>query len=74
MTALKLTKIGNSIGVVLPKEALTQMRAGLGDTVHLTETPGGVRLTAYDPDFERQMAAARKIMRKHRNALRELAK
>ncbi len=49
MTALKLTKIGNSIGIILPKEALTQMRAGAGDTVHLSETPGGVRLTSYDP-------------------------
>jgi len=74
MTTLKLTKIGNSVGVILPKEALTRMRASVGDTVHLSETPGGVRLTSYDPDFELQMTAARKIMRKRRNALRELAK
>jgi putative addiction module antidote len=74
MIALKLRKIGNSVGVVLPAEALTQMRAGLGDTVYLTEAVGGVRLTPYDPSFERQMNAARKIMRKNRNVLRELAK
>ena len=74
MTALKIIKIGNSVGVILPKEALTQMHAELGDTVYLTEASGGVRLTPYDPDFEQQMAAARKIMRKRRNVLRELAK
>ncbi|MFZ0559218.1 MAG: AbrB/MazE/SpoVT family DNA-binding domain-containing protein [Methylovirgula sp.] len=74
MTALKLRKIGNSVGVVLPAEALAQMEAGLGDTVYLTKTVGGVRLTPYDPDFEKQMKVARKVMRKRRNLLRELAK
>jgi putative addiction module antidote len=74
MTALKLRKIGNSVGVVLPAEALAQMHAGLGDIVHLTEAVGGVRLTPYDPAFEQQMDAARKVMRKRRNVLRELAK
>jgi putative addiction module antidote len=74
MTALKLTKIGNSVGLVLPKEALAQMNVGLGDTVHLTKTVGGVRLTPYDPEFEKQMEVARKVMRKRRNLLRELAK
>jgi putative addiction module antidote len=74
MFALKLRKIGNSVGLVLPAEALAQMHAGLGDTVYLTETTGGMRLTAYDPAFEKQMAAARTIARKNRNVLRELAK
>jgi putative addiction module antidote len=74
MTALKLRKIGNSVGVVLPAEALALMGAGLGDTVYLTKTVGGVRLTPYDPDFEKQMEVARKVMRKRRNLLRELAK
>ncbi|MFZ3176951.1 MAG: AbrB/MazE/SpoVT family DNA-binding domain-containing protein [Methylovirgula sp.] len=74
MTALKLRKIGNSVGVVLPAEALAQMEAGLGDTVYLTKTVGGVRLSPYDPDFEKQMKVARKVMRKRRNLLRELAK
>lgn len=74
MTALKLRKIGNSVGVVLPTEVLAKMRAGLGDTLHLTETVGGIRLTPYDPEFEKQMDVARTIMRKRRNLLRELAK
>lgn len=74
MIALKLRKIGNSVGVVLPAEALAQMNAGLGDTVYLTKTVGGVRLTPYDPAFEEQMAVARNVMRKRRNLLRELAK
>jgi putative addiction module antidote len=74
MTALKLRKVGNSIGLVLPAEALALMHAGLGDIVHLTETVGGVRLTPYDPPFEKQMTLARKVMKKNRNVLRELAK
>ena len=74
MTALKLRRVGNSVGLVLPAEALVQMHAGLGDTVYLTETVGGVRLTPYDPAFERQMNAVRKVARKRRNLLRELAK
>ncbi|MBV9065877.1 MAG: AbrB/MazE/SpoVT family DNA-binding domain-containing protein [Methylobacteriaceae bacterium] len=74
MTALKLRKIGNSVGLVLPKEALARLRVEAGDTVHMTEVPGGVRLTPYDPVFERQMAVARKIMKRNRNVLRELAK
>jgi putative addiction module antidote len=74
MLTLKLTKIGNSTGLVLPKEALTQMNVGPGDTVFLIRTADGFRLTPYDPEFEDQMTRARKIMKKRRAALRELAK
>ncbi|MBI3707281.1 MAG: AbrB/MazE/SpoVT family DNA-binding domain-containing protein [Proteobacteria bacterium] len=74
MLALKLTKIGNSTGLVLPKEALAQLKVSAGDTVFLTQTADGYRLTPYDAQFERQMQAARKIMKKRRAALRELAK
>ena len=74
MIALKITKVGNSAGLLLPKEALSKLRVEQGDTVYLTETPDGFRITPYDPDFERQMTAARKLMRKHRKALRELAR
>ncbi|MGH6817631.1 MAG: AbrB/MazE/SpoVT family DNA-binding domain-containing protein [Methylovirgula sp.] len=74
MTALKLCKIGNSVGLVLPKEVLGQMNAQVGDTVHLTKTVGGVRLTTYDPAFEEQIKAMRTVMRENRNVLRELAK
>jgi putative addiction module antidote len=72
--ALKITKIGNSSGLLLPKEALAKLRVEQGDTVYLTETPDGFRITPYDPEFERQMTLARKVMRKHHNALRKLAK
>ncbi|PJI41060.1 AbrB/MazE/SpoVT family DNA-binding domain-containing protein [Ferrovibrio sp.] len=74
MFALKLTQIGNSTGVVLPKDALAQLKVEKGDTLYLTETADGFRLTPYNPEFERQMEAARKIMKEHRDVLRELAK
>jgi putative addiction module antidote len=72
--ALKLTAIGNSVGAVLPKEALAKLKVSKGDTLFLTESPDGYRLTPYNPEFEAQMNAARAIMKKRRNALRELAK
>ena len=74
MIALKLTQIGNSVGVVIPKEALARLKLGKGDTIYLTESPDGFRLTPYHPDFEAQMAAARYVMKKHRDVLRQLAK
>lgn len=74
MQALKLTQIGNSIGVILPKEVLARLKLEKGDTVYLTDTPGGVTITPHDPDFEAQMDAARKIMKSRRAVLRELAK
>jgi putative addiction module antidote len=74
MYTLKLTQIGNSVGVVLPKEALAQLKLQKGDTVFLTDAPGGFRLTSFDPAFEAQMTAARAIMKRRRNVLRELAK
>ena len=74
MFALKLTQIGNSTGVVLPKDALAKLNVEKGDTLYLTETPAGFRLTPYNPEFESQMEAARKIMKEHREVLRELAK
>lgn len=72
--ALKLTQIGNSVGVILPKEVLTRMRLEKGDTVFLTESPDGFRITGYDPDFAEQMDLAESIMKQRRNVLRELAK
>ena len=73
-TQLKITKIGNSAGVVLPKELLARLRVGPGDTVYATEAPDGVRLTAADPDFAENMAVAEKIMRDDRDILHVLAK
>jgi putative addiction module antidote len=74
MTALKLTSIGNSVGVVLPKELLVKLGVQKGDTLYAVETPEGLRLTTADADFEAQMAVARQQMKKWRNVLRELAK
>lgn len=72
---LKLRKVGNSIGVVLPKEALARLNAGEGDTLVFTETAdGGFRVTPDKNDFARQMAMAEDIASRYRNALRELAK
>jgi putative addiction module antidote len=74
MVALKLRKVGNSVGATFPQEALSALQVGEGDTLFLTSTPGGYRITPYDPDFERQMTVAREIMKQDRNLLRELAK
>lgn len=71
---LKITKIGNSAGIVLPKEVLARLRVGPGDALYVSEAPDGVRLTAHDPEFERQMDLAEQIMRRDRNVLRALAK
>lgn len=71
---LKLSKIGNSVGLVIPKEARDRMKVGSGDTIYLTETSEGYALTPYDPNFARQMDSARKIMKRRRAALHELAK
>ena len=73
MATLKLRAIGNSVGVVLPKELLTRLRVGEGDTLQVVETPDGFRVTRHDPDFERQMEVARDVMRRRRAVLRELA-
>ena len=72
--SLKITKIGNSAGVVLPKELLAKLRAGVGDTLYVSETPDGIRITAADPSFEAKMALAELIMREDRDILRVLAK
>jgi len=74
MPVLKLTRIGNSVGVVLPKEALARLNVGAGDELYLTESPDGFRVTPYDPEFASQMVAAEGIMKRRRALLRELAK
>jgi putative addiction module antidote len=74
MFALKIRKVGNSLGTVLPKEAVARLHVSDGDIVYLTEAPDGFRLTPYNPEFERQMTIARKVMKEDRDVLRELAK
>ena len=74
LNTLKLTTVGNSIGVVLPKELLSKLRVDKGDTLYVVETPDGIELTAYRPDFATQMDAAETIMRKNKDVLRKLAR
>ena len=74
MSALKLTQIGNSVGIILPKDVLARLKLTKGDVLYLTENPDGVTLTPNDPTFEAQIDAARGIMKKRRAVLRELAK
>jgi putative addiction module antidote len=74
MIKLKVTRIGNSTGVVLPKEALARLKVEKGDSLYLVETADGYQLTAYDEAFARQMRAAERVMREQRDVLRELAK
>lgn len=73
MSTLKLTTVGNSVGVVLPKDLLARLRVGKGDTLYAVETPNGVELTPYDPHFAAQMDAAETIMREDRDVLKKLA-
>lgn len=73
-TALKLVAIGNSTGVVLPREILERLRVERGDQLYLVETPHGFEVSAYDPEFAAQMEAAERVMREDRDVLRELAK
>jgi putative addiction module antidote len=72
-TPLKIKKIGNSAGVILPRELLARLRVGPGDSLYVTEAPDGIRLTASNPDFEAKMALAEQIMREDRDILRVLA-
>lgn len=74
MHVLKLVQIGNSVGVVLPKEVLARLKLEKGESVYLTDTPYGVAITPHDPVFADQMEAARSVMKKRREVLRELAK
>jgi putative addiction module antidote len=70
---LKITSIGNSAGVILPKELLARLRLEKGDELYAIETPDGVRLTAFDPTLAQQMEVAEKIMREDRLVLHKLA-
>lgn len=74
MIKLKVTQIGNSVGLILPKEALSKLNVGKGDSLILVESPNGYVVTPFDQEFEEEMAIGEKYSRRYRNALRELAK
>ena len=74
MSALQLTQIGNSVGVILPKELLSRLKLEKGDCLFVSEAVNGFTLSTYDPEFELQMTEARRIMKNRRVVLHELAK
>jgi putative addiction module antidote len=74
MTTLKLTQIGNSVGVILPKEVLARLKVEKGDSLFVTEAANGVTLTPYDPSLAGQIEAGREFMREYRDTFHQLAK
>jgi len=72
-TTVKIIAIGNSAGIILPKELLEELRVSKGDKLTVTETPDGLNLNPYDENVARQMEVAEKVMRDNRNMLRKLA-
>ena len=74
MSALKLTQLGNSVGVIFPKELLVRLKLEKGDSLFVSEAANGFMLSTYDPEFEQQMTEARRIMKNRRAVLHELAK
>lgn len=73
MATVKVTTVGNSVGVVLPRDLLSKLRVKKGDTLYVLETPNGIELTPYRPDFAAQMDTAETIMRENRDVLKKLA-
>jgi len=70
---IKITTVGNSAGVILPKELLARLRLSKGDTLFATELPDGIKLSPYDPTLAEQLEVAERVMRKRRTLLRKLA-
>lgn len=74
VVSVKVRKVGNSLGVILTKEVIESLGVAEGDELFAVRTPDGIRLTPYDPDFAKAMESTRDYMRRHKNALNELAK
>jgi putative addiction module antidote len=74
VTTLKLTQIGNSVGVILPKELLARLKVDKGDSLFVTDTPAGLTLTPFDPTVDEQVALGQEFMREYRDTFRQLAK
>jgi putative addiction module antidote len=72
-TTAKIIAIGNSAGIILPKETLARLNVKKGDTLYITEGSQGIRLLSFDTDFAAQMEAAREVMRENRDVLQRLA-
>jgi len=74
MLEIRVRKVGNSLGLILPAEAARSLGVSAGDRLFLTQSPQGYRLSAFDPDFDRQVKAAKSVGKRYRNALRKLAR
>ena len=74
MQSLKITQIGNSLGLILPREVLARLKLQKGDAVHITESPNGLVVTPYDPSMEEQLKLGREFMREYRDTFHQLAK
>ena len=74
MQALKLTQIGNSVGLILPKDILARLKLEKGDTVYITDAPGAITITPNNPSFEEQLELGREFMREYRDTFNALAK
>ena len=74
MSVLKITTVGNSVGIILPREILERLRVKRGDNLYAIETKNGIELTPYNPEFAKQVEIAERVMREDRDALRKLAK
>lgn len=74
MSTLKLSQIGNSVGVILPKEVLARLKLVKGDTLFLTEAANGITLTPYDPELDEQLKLGREFMHDYRDTFHQLAK
>jgi putative addiction module antidote len=74
MQALKVTQVGNSLGIILPKEVLARLKVGKGDQLFFTDAPDGMRVTPYSTSTEDQLKAGRQFMHEYRETFRELAK
>jgi putative addiction module antidote len=72
-TAVKITTIGSSVGIVLPREILGRLNVQKGDTLYLTEAPDGIRLSPYDATFAKKLDALQQVMRDNRDVLKKLA-
>jgi putative addiction module antidote len=72
-TTAKIISVGNSAGIILPKETLARLNVQKGDTLYITESAEGIRLMPYDQEFAKQMEAGREVMRENRDVLHRLA-
>ncbi|HWG18739.1 MAG TPA: AbrB/MazE/SpoVT family DNA-binding domain-containing protein [Acidobacteriaceae bacterium] len=72
-TTVKVTTVGNSVGIVLPREILNLLHVEKGDVLYLTESPDGIRISAYDPNLAKKLEAMEQVMRENRDVLRKLA-